>query len=87
MHVYAMHIECAKGAFQLDRKKGLIYRYTRDHCSLNAFAACMLGAGLSIQKKMSSVHYHDPNLECTDIEILIIYDKYADHYFHVIADN
>jgi len=51
MHVYAMHIECAKGAFQLDRKKGLIYRYTRDHCSLNAFAACMLGAGLSIQKK------------------------------------
>lgn len=50
MHVYAMHIECAKGAFQLDRKKGLIYRYIHDHNSFNAFAACMLGAGLTLQK-------------------------------------
>lgn len=49
MHVYAMHIECAKGAFQLDRKKGLIYRYIHDHYSFDAFAACMLGEGLSLQ--------------------------------------
>ncbi len=57
MHVYVMHIECAKGAFQLDRKKGLIYSsssqpffppgrtmvysYTHDLYSLHTFAACM----------------------------------------------
>lgn len=51
MHVYVTHIEHAKGAFQLDRKKGLIYGYTHDRYSLHAFAACMSEAALHTSKE------------------------------------
>lgn len=78
MHVYVMHIECAKGAFQLDRKKCLIYRYTHDCYSLHAFAACMREAALSLQKHVTPRFLYTsmmPIRDVTNINILAGTDK------------